>query len=308
MWRTRALELENFCHANDAWLSLRQLLRRLLRPSQTLLCWAPRFCIAKTARFVNLITLRLAMIAAGPWGRRVCQAMSLRDAGHAIVYHPCFSINPIPDAHRFPMPKDHLLWQRLVECGMAGRTFTPARPDPDTLCLVHAPAYVRGFQDGTLSEAAMRRIGLPWSQALVARTLVGVGSAVLAARLALQFGVAAMCNGGTHHAHLAHGSGWCVFNDLAVAARAAQRDAGARRVMLVDLDVHQGDGSAAIFAGDPSGESRSALAPWRPGALALRAPRFCISAEPGCPLTCPALPCPRAPSPQHASPRSARGC
>jgi len=72
----------------------------------------------------------------------------------------------------------------------------------------------------------MRRIGLPWSPELVTRTLIGTGSAVLAARLALEYGVAIMCNGGTHHAHAAHGSGWCIFNDLAVAARAAQRDAG----------------------------------------------------------------------------------
>ncbi len=88
---------------------------------------------------------------------------------------------------------------------------------------------------GTLPEAAMRRIGLPWSPALVRRTLIGVGSAVLAARLALQLGVAIMCNGGTHHAHPGHGSGWCIFNDLAIAARAAQRDAGVSRVLLLDL-------------------------------------------------------------------------
>lgn len=98
----------------------------------------------------------------------------------------------------------------------------------------------------------MRRIGLPWSERLVRRTTLGVGSAVLAARLALQYGVAVMCNGGTHHAHRAHGSGWCIFNDHAVAARAAQRDAGVGRVLILDLDVHRGDGTAAIFAGDAS--------------------------------------------------------
>lgn len=105
------------------------------------------------------------------------------------------------------MPKDALLHARLRQLGLAGRTFRPEPPTADTLSLVHDPAYVASFLDGSIDAAAMRRIGLPWSQALVRRTLVGVGSAVLAARLALQFGVAVMCNGGTHHAHRAHGSG-----------------------------------------------------------------------------------------------------
>ena len=125
-------------------------------------------------------------------------------------------------------------------------------PDADTLALCHCPAYVAAFLSGDIDAAAMKRIGLPWSERLVRRTVLGVGSAVLAARLALQYGVAAMSNGGTHHAHYAHGSGWCIFNDLAVAARAAQRDAGVGRVLILDLDVHHGDGSAAIFAGDDS--------------------------------------------------------
>lgn len=192
------------------------------------------------------------------------------------------------------MPKDALLYARLQQLGLAGRTFRPEPPSPNTLALAHDPAYVRSFLDGSISPAAMRRIGLPWSEALVRRALVGVGSAVLAARLALQFGVAVMCNGGTHHAHPAHGSGkpwrqggvgrggsqrraggspclpggssmpapagpaappppgstscalniarppgWCIFNDQAVAARAAQRDAGIGQVLFVDLDVHQ---------------------------------------------------------------------
>lgn len=105
------------------------------------------------------------------------------------------------------MPKDALLYARLQQLGLAARTFRPEPPSADTLALVHDPAYVRSFLDGSISPEAMRRIGLPWSEALVRRALVGVGSAVLAARLALQFGVAVMCNGGTHHAHPAHGSG-----------------------------------------------------------------------------------------------------
>ncbi|KAI8469884.1 MAG: Arginase/deacetylase [Monoraphidium minutum] len=162
---------------------------------------------------------------------------------HPVVYHPDFQISPLPDGHRFPMPK---------ELGLAGRTFTPTPPDIDTLCLAHDEAYVRSFLDGSIPAPAMRRIGLPWSAPLVARTLIGTGSAVLAARLAAQLGVAVMCNGGTHHAHWDYGAGWCIFNDQAVAARAAQRDAGVGRCLFVDLDVHQGDGTAAIFKDDPS--------------------------------------------------------
>ncbi|KAK9804399.1 hypothetical protein WJX72_010951 [[Myrmecia] bisecta] len=161
-------------------------------------------------------------------------------------------LSPLPEGHRFPMPKDALVYDRLVEVGLAKMTFQPRLPDADTLSLVHDQAYVTSFLDGSLSDAAMRRIGLPWSERLLRRTLIGTGSAVLAARLALQYGVACMTNGGTHHAHAGYGSGWCIFNDLAVAARAAQRDAGIRKVVFVDLDVHQGNGTATIFASDPT--------------------------------------------------------
>jgi hypothetical protein len=127
------------------------------------------------------------------------------------------------------MPKDHLLYLALVQEGLAvpqqqqqqppaaaaavrSNVFTPSYPDPDTLSLAHDRTYVDSFLSGSISAADMRRIGLPWSEQLVQRTLVGTGSAVLAARLALSYGVAIMCNGGTHHAHRAHGSGkrwWC---------------------------------------------------------------------------------------------------
>lgn len=174
---------------------------------------------------------------------------------HAVVYHEDFAINPLPQGHRFPMPKDALLYARLKGQGlaMATRTFRPTVPDIDTISLVHDASYVQEFIQGTLSPEKQKAIGLPWSEALVRRTLVGAGSAVLAARLATEFGIAVMCNGGTHHAHFDRGSGWCVFNDLAIAARAAQRDIGAvRKVLFADLDVHQGDGTATIFKNDDS--------------------------------------------------------
>lgn len=172
---------------------------------------------------------------------------------HAVVYHEDFTINPLPPGHRFPMPKDALLYAKLKDQGLATRTFTPTVPDLETICLVHDEAYVQKFLHGTLSPQMEKALGLPWSEGLVRRTLIGVGSAILAARLAVEFGVAVMCNGGTHHAHRDRGSGWCVFNDQAIGARAVQRDVdGIEKVLFVDLDVHQGDGTATIFDGDAS--------------------------------------------------------
>ena len=142
---------------------------------------------------------------------------------HPVVYHTDFQISPLPDGHRFPMPKDHLLYMALQSEGLANMTFTPSYPDRETLCLTHNSEYVDSFLSGSISQQQMRRIGLPWSEKLVQRTLIGTGSAILAARLALQYGVACMTNGGTHHAHRSHGSGTpccggCIQNQCLVAA------------------------------------------------------------------------------------------
>jgi acetoin utilization deacetylase AcuC-like enzyme len=120
------------------------------------------------------------------------------------------------------------------------------------IALAHDPAYVDAYLTGTLEARAMRRIGFPWSPALARRTCIALGSSVLAAELALQHGLACSTAGGTHHAFHDYGSGFCIFNDLAVAARAMLQQGRARRVLIVDLDVHQGDGTAAILAGDPA--------------------------------------------------------
>jgi len=195
---------------------------------------------------------------------------------HPIVYSPLFTINPVGDGdgHRFPMPKDHALFTRLQSLDLATRThlINPNQlPFPDDLCLAHTPTYVHSFLDGSITPQEMKKIGLQWSRPLVTRTLAGVGSAILAARLASMHGVAIMSNGGTHHAHPSHGSGWCIFNDLAIAARALQRDLSPGtdveiyadtntdatvpsklKILFIDCDVHMGDGTAAIFANDPS--------------------------------------------------------
>jgi acetoin utilization deacetylase AcuC-like enzyme len=168
-----------------------------------------------------------------------------------IVYHPDHTA-ALPDGHRFPMGKFGKVYEWLVRDGVATLDqFHLSQPATlDQVMLAHDSAYVRAYVEGTLDARAMRRIGFPWSERLVQRTLTALGSTLLAAELALQHGVACSTAGGTHHAFYAFGSGYCIFNDLAVAARALKQSGLVRRVLIVDLDVHQGDGTASILRGD----------------------------------------------------------
>ena len=161
---------------------------------------------------------------------------------------------PLPDGHRFPMPKYALLRERVLGEGLATpeRLHDPGRAATDDLLLVHTPEYVRDVTDGTLPADAQRRIGLPWSPAFVERAYRVVAGTVAAAARALDAGVAMNLAGGTHHAFAGHGEGFCTFNDVAVAIRRLQRDGRIGRAAVVDLDVHQGNGTHAIFAGDAS--------------------------------------------------------
>ena len=128
----------------------------------------------------------------------------------------------------------------------------PAAATDAELARAHDPAYIAAVCGGTLDARAQRRIGFPWSPAMVERSRRSAGATLAACRSALASGCGVNLAGGTHHAHRAHGEGFCVFNDAAVAARAMQAEGLAARVLIVDLDVHQGDGTAAIFAGDDS--------------------------------------------------------
>ena len=121
----------------------------------------------------------------------------------------------------------------------------------ERIARVHDPAYVRAFLDGSLSERALRRIGFPWSEGLVKRTLASVGGTLAACEEALATGFGGNLAGGTHHAFRAEGSGFCVFNDLAVAIVTLREERGIARAAVIDLDVHQGDGTALIFEDDP---------------------------------------------------------
>jgi acetoin utilization deacetylase AcuC-like enzyme len=164
---------------------------------------------------------------------------------------------PLPPGHRFPMPKYRLLRERLE--GLAGLEMRQAPGASDgELALAHTPGYVSAVSGGTLGEAQQREIGFPWSEAMVARARRSVGATIAAARAALAGGIAANLAGGTHHASADKGAGYCVFNDVAVAARLMQaewhraRHTSLLRIAVIDLDVHQGNGTAAIFADDSS--------------------------------------------------------
>jgi acetoin utilization deacetylase AcuC-like enzyme len=159
---------------------------------------------------------------------------------------------PLPEGHRFPVAKYAMLRDAVVAQGIvaAERVLDPPRVGDDALLLVHTPEYVRRFREGALDAAELRRLGFPWSPGLVERSYRAVGGTIAAARHALEHGLAMNLAGGTHHAFPDHGEGFCVFNDVAVAVRLLRRDGLARRVTIVDLDVHQGNGTHAIFAGD----------------------------------------------------------
>jgi len=163
----------------------------------------------------------------------------------------------LPAGHRFPMPKYQLLRDRVEEeCPALVVTEAPAATEGE-LALAHTPDYIAAVLHGTLGAAAQREIGFPWSERMVARSLRSVGATIAAARAALADGVAVHLAGGTHHAHADKGSGYCVFNDVVVAARLMQAEVFRHqrqglRVWVIDLDVHQGNGTAAILRDDPS--------------------------------------------------------
>ncbi len=170
-----------------------------------------------------------------------------------IVYHPAY-VTPLPDGHRFPMPKFQLLRDLLLRDRVIteNQIYQPGAPPTEWLELVHTADYVRAYCSGALEAKAQRRIGLPWSPGLVQRTCTAVGGTILTAKLALQHGIACNTAGGTHHAFPSYGSGFCIFNDLAISIRVLQSQNLIRRALIIDLDVHQGDGSAFIFKGDPT--------------------------------------------------------
>lgn len=159
---------------------------------------------------------------------------------------------PLPDGHRFPIAKYALLRDRVVADGTVAVdcVHEPGRASRDDLLLVHSADYVDRFTRGEMTPDEVRRLGFPWSEALVERSYRSTAGTLDASRHALAHGVAMNLAGGTHHAFADHGEGFCVFNDVAVAIRVLQREGRVSRAAIVDLDVHQGNGTNAIFSDD----------------------------------------------------------
>ena len=160
---------------------------------------------------------------------------------------------PLPDGHRFPIAKYARIRDEIVARGLlpASMIEEPDRADRWALELVHTPSYADAVLAGTLTSAEVRRLGFPWSPHLRERSLRTVQGTLEAARDALETGLGINLAGGTHHAYPGHGEGFCVFNDVAIAIRVLQCEGRLARAAVVDLDVHQGNGTAHIFSDDP---------------------------------------------------------
>jgi len=170
-----------------------------------------------------------------------------------VSFHPGYFVE-LSGSHPFPMAKYPLLHELLAAEGLLAPAdiIEPAEAALDSLRLVHSTEYLDKLASGTLAAAEIRRLGVPWSAALWRRSRLVAQGTIEAARAARREGLAGNLAGGTHHAFPAHGEGFCALNDIAVAVRVLQRESDLRRALIVDLDVHQGNGTAAIFADDPS--------------------------------------------------------
>ncbi|MEP7702637.1 histone deacetylase [Paraglaciecola sp. 25GB23A] len=166
-----------------------------------------------------------------------------------LVFHPIYSQLELPIRHRFPIEKYQGIHDRLCELQIPESRFIAPTPMTEKqLCQVYNPLYVKQLVSGTLDPKAMRRIGFPWSEQLIRRSLTAVGGTVLTAQLALEQGKALNLTGGYHHAFANYGSGFCLFNDLYLAALSMLQTKGVDKVLIFDCDVHQGDGTAKLAA------------------------------------------------------------
>ncbi len=168
-----------------------------------------------------------------------------------LVYHDKYSFS-FDQGHRFVMSKFHLLYEYLQNRSMiSNNLFNSPGARLEDLSIAHEEAYLENLNAGTVEPKAWRRVGLPWSRSLIERSFISPSGTLLAARLALKYGVAAHLAGGTHHAHYGFGSGFCLVNDLAYTALELLDKGEVEKVLIFDLDVHQGDGTAAILKDEP---------------------------------------------------------
>ena len=169
-----------------------------------------------------------------------------------IIHHPAYCAD-LPANHRFPMDKFRAVADLIRSEGLLGDgDFVRPRPAPfEWIALAHDAAYVDQVFNGRVPERIAREIGFPMRDDIALRARCATGGTVLTGYLALEHGLACNTAGGSHHARRRHGAGFCVFNDVAVAIRVMQADGAIRKALVIDLDVHQGDGTAEIFQGDP---------------------------------------------------------
>src|SRR6266550_2323108 len=167
-----------------------------------------------------------------------------------LIYSASHFVLPLPATHRFPMRKYALLHERIAARAPEFLRI-PAAVENAELANAHSTDYIAAVAGGMLAPSSLRQIGFPWSPTMVERSRRSAGATLGACREALASGCGINLAGGTHHAHRDHGAGFCVFNDAAVAIRTLQAEGRIERALVIDLDVHQGDGTAAIFAGDP---------------------------------------------------------
>jgi acetoin utilization deacetylase AcuC-like enzyme len=172
--------------------------------------------------------------------------MKVFDSDHFVL--------PLPEGHRFPMVKYSMLRERVAQDGICGpgELLTPRAVTDEEILRAHAPDYLKRIASGKLTDKEVRRIGFPWSEKMVERSRRASGGTLGACLAALDEGFAANLAGGTHHAFSDRGEGYCVFNDSAIAARAVQAAGRVERMVVIDTDVHQGNGTAAILHTDPT--------------------------------------------------------
>jgi acetoin utilization deacetylase AcuC-like enzyme len=168
------------------------------------------------------------------------------------VFYSDHFVLPLPEGHRFPMSKYSMLRERVAADGICepGELRTPRAVTNEELLRAHTPGYLERVVSGSLTDKEIRRIGFPWSDRMVERSRRASGGTLGACLAALEEGLAANLAGGTHHAFSDRGEGYCVFNDSAIAARAVQAAGLVERVVIIDTDVHQGNGTAEILRGD----------------------------------------------------------
>lgn len=175
----------------------------------------------------------------------------MKSRKHPIIYHSSYNM-PLPERHRFPGTKYSLLLKHLEGVGLIQNflKYTPKSCTAENLSIAHKASYIEEIQTGNFSRENQIRLGLPWSEILRRRSFIAPNGTLLAAQLALQTGIACHAAGGTHHAQWDFGAGFCVFNDLAYTARALIKMRLAKKVLILDCDVHQGDGTANILSND----------------------------------------------------------